>query len=453
METTRPFEALPPETAEVLRPVLPRLADETIAAIAAEVPDYARAMEGEFGQFVRYGVEVAFNRFVDLIVDPSADLGSAADTYVNLGRGEFHAGRSLDALLAAYRVGARLAWRRFVEAGRGGGLPPEVIYDLGEAIFEYIDELSAESAEGYAEAQSAAAGESERRRRRLVRLLAQDPPAPQEAVRTAAAAAGWPLPPQVAAIVAGMAEPARPEEADGMGPTRPRADASPDGVGPLDRPAEPVTSVAGADGTPTGAPAPGEEIVDATASRLARRLAGGAVGAGAGGYAVVMVPDPEAPGRRRQLEAATAEGTAALGPAVPWTDAALSVRRAAAAFRLAVARRLPGVDGGLVDADDHLAALVLAADPRLAGDLATTRLAPLADLPHSTRERLGETLRAWLDRPGQVRAVAAELDVHPQTVRYRLRQLRELFGDRLDDADARFELALALRVQESMRYS
>jgi DNA-binding PucR family transcriptional regulator len=96
---------------------------------------------------------------------------------------------------------------------------------------------------------------------------------------------------------------------------------------------------------------------------------------------------------------------------------------------------------------------VLAADPRLAGDLAPTRLAPLAGLPHSTRERLGETLRAWLDRPGQVRAVAAELDVHPQTVRYRLRQLRELFGDRLDDADARFELALALRVQESMRYS
>jgi hypothetical protein len=450
MESVRPFEALPPEAAEVLRPVLPRLADETIAAIAAEVPDYARAMEGEFGQLVRYGVEVAFNRFVDLIVDPSADLGSAADTYVNLGRGEFHAGRSLDALLAAYRVGARLAWRRFVEAGREGGLPPEVIYDLGEAIFEYIDELSAESAEGYAEAQSAAAGESERRRRRLVRLLAQDPPAPQEAVRTAAAAAGWPLPPLVAAIVAGMAEPVRPED---PGAARPLVDGSADGAGPLDRPAEPLTPVAGADGTPTGAPAPGEEIVDATAARLARRLGGGAVGAGAGGYAVVLVPDPEAPGRRRQLEAATAEGTAALGPAVPWTDAAMSVRRAAAAFRLAGAGRLAGVDGGLVDADDHLAALVLAADPRLAGDLAATRLAPLADLSHSTRERLGETLRAWLDRPGQVRAVAAELDVHPQTVRYRLRQLRELFDDRLDDPDARFELALALRVQESMRYS
>ena len=35
--------------------------------------------------------------------------------------------------------------------------------------------------------------------------------------------------------------------------------------------------------------------------------------------------------------------------------------------------------------------------------------------------------------------------MHPQTVRYRLKQLRELFGDRLEDPEARFELALALR--------
>src|ERR671933_390603 len=162
----RPFAALPPGAADVLRPVLPGLADETIAAIAREVPGYARAMEGSFGQTVRVGVEVAFNRFIDLLVDPSADLGGGRDVYVNLGRGEFHAGRSLDALLAAYRVGARLAWRRFVEAGTAAELPPDALYSLGEAMFAYIDEISAESADGYAEEQSAAAGESQRRRRR-----------------------------------------------------------------------------------------------------------------------------------------------------------------------------------------------------------------------------------------------------------------------------------------------
>jgi PucR C-terminal helix-turn-helix domain len=428
------FAAVPPEAADVLRPVLPGLADEIIAEIAADVPDYARAMSGTFGQMVRLGVEVALTRFVDMVADPSADVKRARDTYVNLGRGEFHAGRTLDALLAAYRVGARLAWRRFVEAGTAGGLDPEALYSLGEAIFAYIDEISAESADGYAEEQSAAAGESERRRRRLVRLLAQDPPPAQEAIRTAAQAAAWPLPRSLAALVA----------------------------------AEAATS-AGANAAPPGAqgdPVPGEEIIDSTAARLGRRLGSGAIGGGAGGLACVFVPDPDAPGRRRQLEAVAAEhdGRVALGPTVPWPRSAVSVRRAAAA------RRLTGADkerdgtgdrhtaasatggeraragGRLIVADEHLAQLLLGADRELAADLAASRLAPLDGLAAGPRARLTETLRAWLDRPGQVQAVAAELGVHPQTVRYRLRQLRELFGVRLEDPDARFELALALRV-------
>src|ERR687898_3097919 len=195
------FAAVPPEAADVLRPVLPGLADEMIAAIALEIPDYQRAMEGTFGQLVRLGVEVALNRFIDMVADPGADVTRARETYVDLGRGEYHAGRSLDALLAAYRVGARLAWRRFVETGREAGVAPEVLYDLGEAIFAYIDEISAESADGYAQEQSAAAGEAQRRRRRLVRVLAEDPPASEEAIRTAAAAVGWALPRRIAALV------------------------------------------------------------------------------------------------------------------------------------------------------------------------------------------------------------------------------------------------------------
>jgi len=403
------FAAVPPEAADVLRPALPGLADEMIAAISAAVPAYARAMEGTFGDLVRLGVEVALNRFMDMVADPSVDVTRARDTYVNLGRGEFHSGRSLDALLAAYRVGARLAWRRFVEAGTAGGLQPGALYSLGEAIFAYIDEISAESADGYAEEQSAAAGESHRRRRRLVRLLAQAPPASQEAIRTASQAAAWPLPRRVAALVAAAAETAAGAEAGG---------APPGG----------------------GEPVPGEEIVESIALRLARRIAGSAIGGAAGGLACVFVPDPDAPGRRRQIKAALGDDDrVAIGPTVPWHEASTSLARAAATYRL-------GVPGPLVVADDHLATLLLAADRGLAADLAASRLAPLDGLQPGPRARLTETLRAWLDRPGQVQAVAAELGVHPQTVRYRLRQLRELFGTRLEDPDARFELSLALRV-------
>src|SRR4051794_3262904 len=168
---------LPPEAADALRPVLPGLADDIIAAISAEVPDYARPMEGRFGEVTRFGVEVALSRFVDLLAGEVHDDATTRETYYKLGRGEFRAGRSLDALLAAYRVGARLAWRRFVDAGTRQQLEPQALYDLGEAIFAYIDEISVESVEGYAEEQSAAAGETQRRRRRLLQLLTQDPPA------------------------------------------------------------------------------------------------------------------------------------------------------------------------------------------------------------------------------------------------------------------------------------
>ena len=133
-----------------------------------------------------------------------------------------------------------------------------------------------------------------------------------------------------------------------------------------------------------------------------------------------------------------------IGPTVPWDQAAASLRRAAAAYRLAASGDVG--DGSLIVAEDHLATLLLTSDRSLAADLAASRLAPLDGLADGPRARLTETLRAWLDRPGQVQAVAAELGVHPQTVRYRLRQLRELFGTRLEDPEARFELSLALRV-------
>ncbi|MBA2517887.1 MAG: helix-turn-helix domain-containing protein, partial [Solirubrobacterales bacterium] len=114
-----------------------------------------------------------------------------------------------------------------------------------------------------------------------------------------------------------------------------------------------------------------------------------------------------------------------------------------AAARLAAAGRLPAP--ALLVAVDHLTLLALHADPALAAALADRGLAPLAAVAGPAHDRLAETLRAWLDRPGQVQAVAAVLGVHPQTVRYRLRQLRDLYGLALEDPEQRLTLALALR--------
>ena len=85
----------------------------------------------------------------------------------------------------------------------------------------------------------------------------------------------------------------------------------------------------------------------------------------------------------------------------------------------------------VVDTETRLADLVRTADPDALADLRTRALAPLADLRPDVADRLAETLRSWLLHQGRREDVAADLVVHPQTVRYRMTQLRELYGDGL----------------------
>jgi PucR C-terminal helix-turn-helix domain len=308
--------------------------------------------------------------------------------YFDLGRGEVRAGRGLDVLLAAYRVGARVAWRRFSAAGVAAGLQPNTLYLLAESIFAYIDELSAKSAEGYALEQSAAAGERRAQRQRLARLLVRDPPPDPLDVEEVARAAQWRLPETLAALA----------------------------------------------------------FADHESERIVPRLPAEAVVETVGDVVCALVPDPDRPGRRAQLEHAVGpRHVAALGPPVAWGDAALSLARARALLALAAEGAVPAQ--GVLDARDHATALLLRSDRRLTQELVRTRLAPLSALGAGPRGRLTATLCAWLAEQGRLQAVAERLHVHPQTVRYRLGQLRELFGEALDDPDARFELELALRAE------
>ena len=127
---------------------------------------------------------------------------------------------------------------------------------------------------------------------------------------------------------------------------------------------------------------------------------------------------------------------AVVGPSVAWLDAASSYRRALRCSALGLA--------GLVDSEEHLASLVLAADASARADLRARVLAPLADLRPSTAEKLTDTLRSWLLHHGRRDAVAEELFVHAQTVRYRVQQLREVYGDRLEDPAFVLDATLAL---------
>src|SRR5918994_1317508 len=100
------------ELASPMRAALPALSDEVIAEIRDSVPEYAQPLEGRFGEAVRTGVGVALRRFVDDVERPGEDSEGWRSVYENLGRGEYRQGRTLEALLGAYRLGARVSWRR-----------------------------------------------------------------------------------------------------------------------------------------------------------------------------------------------------------------------------------------------------------------------------------------------------------------------------------------------------
>jgi hypothetical protein len=380
-----PWRDLPAEVADVIEPELPAVTADIFEAIAQEVPEYQRPLEGAFGKGLRVGVTEALRQFVALVRDPDSGRGQGRAVYVGLGRGELRQGRSLDSLLSAYRIGARVAWRRLGDAGLKAGLEPEVLNRLAEAIFAYIDGLSVESIEGYAEASRAIEGERERLRTRLLALLAQQPAAPEEDIKAASRAADWRLP-NVAAMIA----------------------CAPEDLG-----------------------------------RLVPGLPAGSLASTLGDLGCAVVPDPEGPGHSRELKRAARRLTVAIGPSVPTTELG---RSWAAAAKLAEAIAGGEVEGaGVIRADDHLMALALNDSGELLGAIAARRLEPFAGLTPRARKRMTETLLAYLRLQGAVPAIAEELHVHPQTVRYRLARLRELLGDQLDDADARFELEAVLR--------
>jgi hypothetical protein len=203
MTSSAPWRALPVELADVLDRELADVSDEIIRVIGEEVAEYARPLEGTFGLGLQAGVTEALRRFVGLIGEPSSEDGAGRRVYVALGRQEYMAGRTLDALQAAYRVGARVAWRRFALLGNASDLSQETMAALAESIFAYIDELSSESVEGYAQAQAEHAGELGRVRSELVDALLADSPVDAD-LSALSAIAGWSLPGRAAALACSL---------------------------------------------------------------------------------------------------------------------------------------------------------------------------------------------------------------------------------------------------------
>ena len=72
-------------------------------------------------------------------------------------------------------------------------------------------------------------------------------------------------------------------------------------------------------------------------------------------------------------------------------------------------------------------------------------IARLLEYDERNDSNLTESLAAWLDAFGDVRAAAATLFIHTNTLRYRLRRVEEISGIDLADPDQRFAAMLQLR--------
>jgi hypothetical protein len=373
---------LPASAVEEMRGQLSAVADDVVAAIVEEVPSYRDAFAGPMGKTIRDAVQLALGGFLTLASrgrteDLRTPTAPAVEGSYQLGRGEARSGRTTDALLSAFRIGARVSWRELSETAVRNGLSADVLADFAELVFAYIDELSAAAVAGHTDETETTGRVRQRLLERVAALLLAE--APEDEVSEAAERAGWVPPTTLTAVLVPESQ-----------------------VRPVLGLVSPATIQA--------AEPPGSDDV-----------------------ALLLVPDAHAHRRPALLRALTDRGSVA-GPAVPWLDVRRSVDRARRAREL-------GVE---LDTEAALPRLVLHADEDALADLRARALAPLDDLKPSAREKLADTLRAWLLHQGRRDDVAAALFVHPQTVRYRMGQLRDLYGDRLEDPETVLALTLAL---------
>lgn len=383
-----PWSALPPDLAARLRPRAGEAAAAILQEIQGCIPEYARPLEGRFGWAMTEGIERSISQFIERMADPQAPYDEAKELFRWLGKLQIGEDDGIGTLQTAYHIGARVAWRMIAEFGQASNLPSATMCQLADALFSYIDEISALSIEGYAAAQVRAAGVLEQRRRRLLELILSQPPVAPEALGELAVLARWQLPEYLAAVAL--------EHRDGR--TEPSALVFADGV-----------------------------LADLGGSEP---------------YLLVAGPDQ----RRAELEAELADQSgwrAAVGPRVPLSEASTSLRWARRTLELVRLGVFP--DRPVTWCAEHLSGLILTTDEFLVRELVRRCLAPLATLTAKQRTRLSETLLARLETSGSAPEIASRLHIHPQTVRYRLRQLEALFGDRLRDPDDRFDLEVALR--------
>ncbi|MFC5994899.1 PucR family transcriptional regulator [Pseudonocardia hispaniensis] len=370
---------------------LPAILTEVRDILADQYPDYARFLTEEFDEVV-VGAKAFATRLVSLARCGPATVPQFVSeveeaVFEEIGRLHHRHDQDVTGLLAAYRTGASVTWRHVAAAALQRSIPAETFAALASAVFAAVEQLSSASLRGYVREQSNRAFVRDRQREELADLLLSNAPGGPDlsAVRATARKTDWAIPAEAAIVLVD----------------------------------------------------PDNEVARSLLARLddscllVRRPA----------QLLAIVPDASGPGRRAWLQTILSGAGAIVGMTVALRRLPASLQFAEISLRLRNAQLL---HGDPVFVEDHLDAIIVHHDPDLLDALRRRYLAPLDALPEATGTRLAETLTSWLLHMGNRKAVANDLHVHPQTVRYRLSRLRELFGAGLDDPAVRAALLLAL---------
>lgn len=384
------FVALPRSLAVLMRREAPDAIDEIISEVQRAIPEYDRPLDGPYGEVLKASVGEALKAFIDLVADPSAPHDQRDEAFRRLGHLEAAEGRTLDDLQAAYRIGANVAWRRLAKLTKVPEISATIMFDLADAVFAYTNELASLSVQGYREALARSKDAHAEQRRRLVRLILENPPAPRQAIAELAELVGWTLPSSITPVA--------------VSPCPPVADVDSEVALLHD-----------------------DVLVDLSPPRP-----------------MLLVPGPITEDRQVMLKSAMKSRRIAIGPSIPLGSALVSMRWAREALNLA--------EGGVIDdqpvieCERHLIAIWLMSDPDLANQIVERQMALMGALTEAKRRQVTETFTAWFETKGRATEIAQQLDLHPQTIRKRLKKFQDTLGDVLADPEERFALEVALRV-------
>lgn len=378
-----PLARVAPEMALSLRPFLDETVAEMVGEIERLIPDHARLVYDGSSAAMSLVVGQTVRSFVAAFERADADLTELTRTYEEIGAHEAAHDRPLDGIQAAIRTCGQVACRRFIRNAKRLDWPLEMLGLLTESLFRYLETITSAAGRGYAEARQRVAGEHERRRRRLREVLVADPPSSAAAISELARAADWRPPTTIAVVL-------------------------------IDLPDEHAIPVL-----------PPDVLAEWRTTEP-----------------YLIVPEPERGYQARLIETLARGRRVAVGPPVPPHRGAVSLRWARATMALVARGAVPS--HAPAHCVEHLATVAAHASEDLIRLAVRARLRPLLELKRHRRRPMAQTLLSYLDHGGNAVTTAKDLNVHEQTVRYRVRQADALFGDLLTDPDRRTELTLLL---------